>query len=588
MFTNDTSDKLLAHNGLSSTYLPSTDTFHTQDDYGLRFGHSSYMAKADNSDGTATTTSLGKYSPINGYGTINAAAAVAKALGQNTFADVPKLGGNNWGADLIKAPAAWATGYTGKDVVVAVIDTGIDYNHEDLKNNIWKNRLEALGDKNFDDDNNGYIDDVQGWNFGNNNNNTLDKWNGHGTHVAGIVGGEKNNYGVTGIAYDAKIMPVKVFDDAYPKTTASIPSIVNGIYYAADNGAKVINLSLGSLSPSCLEKSAIDYATSKGVTVVMAAGNDSRPEPRYPARYAYNSGIAVGAVDRNNELSNESNRAGRNEINYVTAPGVDIYSLIPPGATEPFTGKSCERYTIKSGTSMAAPYVAGVVALMLSANPSLTPEQIRQIITETAGNSTQTTVSSLNNSDVGSLRNQAFTQTREYPISETISGLNNEPGLTRTREYSKPEKISGLNNSVLTYVKVQAFVETNKYLTPDTISSLNNSDFDSLKEPENTRTREYWASEKNSRLNNSDVSYFGSRAFAKDTKYLASGTNYSLNNSDIDSLVDRAIAQTTKHLTSVKDNDELAPQLWSQFQDHDKNFSSINKQFKVKNTKIRR
>ncbi|RCJ23165.1 hypothetical protein A6S26_01000 [Nostoc sp. ATCC 43529] len=538
MFANDTSDKLLAHNGLSSTYLPSTDTFHTQDDYSLRFGRSSYVTKVDSSDGTATTTSVGKYSPINGYGTINAAAAVARATGQNTFADVPKLGGNNWGADLIKAPAAWAKGYTGKDVVVAVIDTGVDYNHEDLKNNIWKNPLEALGKKNFDDDNNGYIDDVQGWNFGNNNNNTLDKWDGHGTHVTGIVGGEKNNYGVTGIAYDTKIMPVKVFDDAYPKTTASIPSIVNGIYYATDNGAKVINLSLGSLSPSSLEKSAIDYAASKGVTVVMAAGNDSRPEPRYPARYAYNSGIAVGAVDRNNDLAYFSNRAGNNEINYLTAPGVDIYSSIPPGATESFTGKSSEQYAIKSGTSMAAPYVAGVVALMLSANPSLTPKQISQIITETAGNSTQTTVSSLNNSDVGSLRNQAFTQTREYPISETISGLNN-------------------------------------------------SDVDSLKEPGLTRTREYPTLQITSRINNYDVSYFVNKAFAKDTKYLTSGITSSWNNSDIDSLVERAIAQTTKHVTSVKDNDELAPQSWSQFQDHDKNLSSINKQFKAKNTKFK-
>ncbi|WP_445634947.1 Peptidase S8/S53 domain-containing protein [Nostoc sp. DSM 114161] len=570
MFANDTSDKLLAHNGLSSTYLPSTDTFHTQDDYSLRFGHSSYMPKADNSDGTAIITSVGKYSPINGYGTINAAAAVAKAIGQNTFADVPKLGGNNWGADLIKAPAAWAKGYTGKDVVVAVIDTGVDYNHEDLKNNIWKNPLEAFGNKNSDDDNNGYIDDVQGWNFGNNNNNTLDKWDGHGTHVAGIVGGEKNNYGVTGIAYDTKIMPVKVFDDAYPKTTASISSIVNGIYYAADNGAKVINLSLGSLSPSSLEKSAIDYAASKGVTVVMAAGNDSRPEPRYPARYAYNSGIAVGAVDRNNDLAYFSNRAGNNEINYLTAPGVDIYSSIPPGARESFTGKSSEQYAIKSGTSMAAPYVAGVVALMLSANPSLTPEQIRQILTETAGNSTQTTVSSLNNSDVGSLRNQAFTQTREYPISETISGLNNsdvgsfkEPGLTRTREYSKPEKISGLNNYDLTSVKGQAFIQTNKYLTPYTISGLNNSDVGSFKQPGLTRTREYPILER------------------------TSGNNSSLNNFEIDFLVDRAIAQTTKHLISVKDNEELAPQSWSQFQDYDKNISSINKQFKVQNTKFK-
>lgn len=471
MFTNDTSDKLLAHNGLNSTYLPSTDTFHTQHDYSLRFGdRSSYIA--DRSNATATTSST-RYNSTNGYGTINAAAAVARAIGQNTFADVPKLGGDNWGADLIKAPEVWAKGYTGKDIVVAVLDTGVDYNHKDLKNNIWRNPREIPGNY-IDDDNNGYVDDSYGWNFFNNNNNTLDKVNGHGTHVAGTIAGEKNNYGVTGIAYNAKIMPVKVTNDTSPSALTTRISLANGIYYAVDNGANVINVSLSSPNPNCIEKSAIDYASSKGVTVVMAAGNDGSPLPDYPARFAYKSGIAVGAVDRNNNLADFSNRAGTNEITYVTAPGAGVYSSY-----------LCNQYETANGTSAATPHVAGVVALMLSANPNLTAEQVRQMITDTAGSSTQTTVSSLNNSDVGSLKDQALTQTRKYPTPETISNLN---------------------NSALASLVSQAIAQNSKYLTDGTISNLNNSYVDSLMDKSITQTKNYVTSlEDNDKLANSEL-----------------------------------------------------------------------------------
>jgi len=332
---------------------------------------------------TLTPANGGGFNSTTGYGLINAAAAVAKALGQTTFADVPDLGGDNWGADAIKAPEVWAKGYTGQGVIVAVIDSGVDYNHPDLKANIWKNTKEIAGNGK-DDDGNGYIDDVNGWNFVSNNNNPLDD-NSHGTHVAGTIAAVKNNFGVTGIAYNAKIMPVKVLDsDGQGYGSA----IAKGIRYAVDNGAKVINLSLGG-SASSDEQSAIQYAASKGAIVVMAAGNESESAPGYPARYADKLGLAVGAVSYNRTLAADfSNLAGTTPLAYVTAPGAYLTleddGYLGIGIYSTVLGND---YGVKDGTSMAAPHVAGVVALMLSAKKGLTDAQVRKIVTTTAGNS---------------------------------------------------------------------------------------------------------------------------------------------------------------------------------------------------------
>ncbi|MBD2198954.1 MULTISPECIES: S8 family serine peptidase [Calothrix] len=317
-----------------------------------------------------SVTVKNNFSSINGYGLINAAAAVAQANGQNSFTDVPNLGGNNWGADLINVPEVWAKGYTGKGITVAVLDTGVDRNHVDLKANIWKNTQEIAGNGK-DDDGNGYIDDVYGWNFAANNNNTLDK-KGHGTHTAGIIAGVKNSFGVTGIAYDAKIMPVKVLDD---NGSGTDKAIALGIRYAVNNGANVINLSVGKYLGNAEIKSAVQYASSKGAIVVMAAGNDGGSAPYYPANYAQNWGLAVGAVDRYGEIASFSNFAGSELIRYITAPGVSVYSTVPNN-----------KYANWNGTSMATPHVAGVVALMLSANKNLTDAQVRKIVTATASN----------------------------------------------------------------------------------------------------------------------------------------------------------------------------------------------------------
>ncbi|WP_066381806.1 MULTISPECIES: S8 family peptidase [unclassified Anabaena] len=362
----DESLKSNSFDGQTSQYLSSLNTFNPENNYNSQISASSFVSATD-----SIATASSSYNSKDGYGLIDASKAVSEATGQNPYSDVPQLGGNNWGLDMIKAPEVWNNGYTGNGIVVAVIDTGVDYNHIDLKNNIWTNSREIAGNG-IDDDGNGYVDDVHGWNFDGKNNNTLDD-NGHGTHVSGIIAGENNGYGVTGVAYNAQIMPVKVLNSS---GSGAYSAIANGIYYAVDNGAKVINLSLGGDFSSQTLKSAVEYASSKGVIVVMAAGNDGGSSPGYPARYADKSGIAVGAVNQDGNLTDFSNRSGNNQLAYVTAPGQNIYSTLPGN-----------EYASYSGTSMASPYVAGVVALMLSANPNLTASQVRQIITGTANSS---------------------------------------------------------------------------------------------------------------------------------------------------------------------------------------------------------
>lgn len=365
MPNRDLSAKSNSFEGQNPNYYSSADTLNTQNYYRSQFnGRSSSSA-----ENYASATS--NYSSQNGYGLIDASKSVSQAAGQTPYNNVADLGGNNWGLDMINAPEVWQNGYTGNGIIVAVIDTGVDYNHNDLKNNIWTNTKEIAGNG-IDDDGNGYVDDVQGWNFDSKNNNTLDD-NGHGTHVSGIIAGENNAYGVTGVAYNAKIMPVKVLNSS---GSGSYSAIADGIYYAVNNGAKIINLSLGGDFSSKALQSALEYASNKGVIVVMAAGNEGGSIPGYPARYADKSGIAVGAVGKNGNLTDFSNRSGSNQLAYVTAPGESIYSTVPGN-----------QYANYSGTSMASPYVAGVVALMLSANPNLSEGQIRDIITSTAGNS---------------------------------------------------------------------------------------------------------------------------------------------------------------------------------------------------------
>jgi len=287
--------------------------------------------------------------------------------------DVAYYGGSNdWNLNAMNAPEAWAAGYTGDGVVVAVIDTGVDVNHPDLMSQLWVNAGEIAGNG-IDDDGNGYVDDVYGWDFASGDNNP-DDGNGHGTHVAGTIAAAANGTGATGVAPDATIMPVRVLGN---NGSGTMNSVAAGIRYAVDMGADIINLSLGG-SYSSLILAAIEYAVANNVLVVAAAGNEYASTPGYPARFSSSlSGvISVGAYSSSGSIASFSNDVGNSGAVQVDAPGVGIYSTYPDG-----------RYATMSGTSMAAPHVAGLAALALSANSSLTAAQLRSLILAGANDS---------------------------------------------------------------------------------------------------------------------------------------------------------------------------------------------------------
>lgn len=281
---------------------------------------------------------------------------------------------NQWGPVRINAPAAWRISTGLPPTIIAVIDSGIQLNHEDLVSRLWTNRGEQP-DNGVDDDGNGKIDDVHGWHF-------YQRWTGsvyvpaedaviaddygHGTHVAGIAAAAMNNgVGIAGIAPGAWVMPVKVLDQF---GNGWYSDIAAGIVYAADNGARVINLSLGGTEDSRTLRDAVDYARSRGALVVAATGNTGGAV-LYPA--AYEPVLAVAATDSNDQVASFSNHGPQVD---VAAPGVDIYS------TWPWVGG----YFTKSGTSMAAPHVAGLAALIGSERFDLSADQIAQVITVTA------------------------------------------------------------------------------------------------------------------------------------------------------------------------------------------------------------
>ncbi|TRU26792.1 MAG: peptidase S8 [Microcystis aeruginosa Ma_QC_B_20070730_S2] len=356
------------------TYTATSSGTHFLDARGFGSAVGSYIVSAS----VATTPPPNGFSSVYGYGLINAAAAVARAINQPTFANVPNLGGNNWGNDMVNAPEAWARGYTGQGVTVAVIDDGVDILHQDLSNNIWRNTREIAGNG-IDDDRNGYVDDIHGWNFttgfGGNSGNVRPEsaLSTHGTHVAGTIAASNNGIGVTGVAYNSRIMALKIANTNSNDDWINTGNLAQAIRYAVDNGARVINMSL-RWSDSTALRDALAYAASRNVITVSAAGNSSLSSPGTPAYYATQYGLSVGAVDSSRTIASFSNRAGTNSsMQHVMAPGVNVYSTLPGN-----------RYASYNGTSMAAPHVAGVVALMLGANPNLTHAQVRSILTSSA------------------------------------------------------------------------------------------------------------------------------------------------------------------------------------------------------------
>ncbi|MGK7906937.1 MAG: S8 family serine peptidase [Synechococcus sp.] len=307
----------------------------------------------------------GSFNATYGYGMVDAAAAVSYAVGQ----EIPlRSSSSGNGLELINATDVWNAGYTGQGQVIAVLDTGVDINHIDLANNIWTNPGEVAND-NIDNDGNGYVDDIHGYSFIEDNGDVLDE-GGHGTHVAGIIAADNNGRGINGVAYNAEIMPVKVMNS---QGQGTLSDLVAGIYYAVDNGADIINLSLATTADYSSLRQAINYANNNGAVVVSAAGNSGNNIPDYPARYATNTGLAVGASDNNGNFQGFSNRAGSEALAYVVGPGRQVYSTLPNN-----------RFGRQSGTSMATPHVAGVAALVRSANPDLSPEEVVDLLVGSA------------------------------------------------------------------------------------------------------------------------------------------------------------------------------------------------------------
>jgi len=262
----------------------------------------------------------------------------------------------------LEMPAAWDFTTGRSDVVIAILDTGVAMSHPDLAAGIWTNPLE-IPDNGIDDDGNGFIDDVHGWNFAGNNNAVADDY-GHGTHVAGIAAARINNMtGIAGMAGGTTIMPVKVFYPP-PNVLGTYEDLIRAIIYATDNGARVINMSLGATSYSRGEEAAVDYAWNHGAVVVAAAGNTGRNTYHYPA--AHHNAIAVAATDASD------NRAGFStygDFVDVAAPGASVLSTLMSGG-----------YGSMSGTSMASPHVAGLAGLLFSLNPQLSNAQVRERI----------------------------------------------------------------------------------------------------------------------------------------------------------------------------------------------------------------
>jgi subtilisin family serine protease len=273
---------------------------------------------------------------------------------------------NQWGLTKINAPAAWDTTTGSNDVVIAVVDAGIDATHPDLSGQLWTNPGEIAGNG-IDDDSDGYVDDIRGWNIIGNNADLSDN-TGHGTQVAGVIAAATNNSaGIAGVCWNCRLMIVKVMQ---PSGVANYSDIATGVAYAAQKGAKVINLSLGGSSDSTTLKAAVASASSTAV-IVGGAGNDNSSAAFYPAAYDDYVLAVAGTTDTDAKVGSSNYGTWVD----VSAPGAAIRTTFSGGT-----------YADSSGTSMAAPFAAGLAGLIRSQNPTWSANLTRAQIVNTTDN----------------------------------------------------------------------------------------------------------------------------------------------------------------------------------------------------------
>lgn len=274
------------------------------------------------------------------------------------------------GAD-VDATGAWGITKGSTNVRIAVIDTGIDYNHPDLKNQIWSNEVELNGKPGIDDDGNGYVDDIHGYDFANHDSDPMDG-HGHGTHCAGTIGAiHNNNLGVAGVMSDVTLIPVKFLTDSGSGTSEGA---IEAIDYATKLDVDLMSNSWGGGGPSEALKEAITRASEKGIVFTAAAGNSTSNndnDPHYPSSYDVPNVIAVAAHNAQDGLASFSSYGKRSV--HVAAPGENIISTVTGG-----------KYDNYSGTSMATPHVSGVIGLYIAENGRTAHEDLRERVMGTA------------------------------------------------------------------------------------------------------------------------------------------------------------------------------------------------------------
>jgi subtilisin family serine protease len=375
----------------------------------------------------------------------------------------------------VKANDAWELTTGDASQIIGIIDTGVDWGHLDLTENIWKNIAEQNGQTGVDDDSNGFVDDIRGWDFVNDDNNPMDD-NSHGTHVAGIAGAKtNNNIGIAGISWNSKLMAIKVMQSS---GRGSWSDIAQGAAYAAENGTTVINMSLGGYTESLTMKTALENAYHYSV-LVAAAGNDGLcllnecmvSAAMFPACYPWVLGVqasqepsglcGIRACWSNFDPTGPTSVGNPYGYNYeVLAPGQNIYSTIPGNG-----------YRYLSGTSMATPVTSGAVALIKSYLPNISTEELFARIIQASGSGVLDIKKAMTIQLVPDVRLESFT------ILDTLANCDKD-GRADAGETVliniKVKNYGGWAQNVNSEIKLGEFEDKSVAILIDSISTLQN------------------------------------------------------------------------------------------------------------------